>query len=271
MANGSGKSYFCRLLVILSHLNLPLILTPILFITSTNFVVAQPASTAYQTVIKGDDSYKQRADLSKCREAIVLYEQAFSAYPNEEIAVRLAKACYWLGSHSPEKDRIEIFQKGIDWSKTAIEINPKQAGGYFWLGVNDAKYGEARGILKSLFLVGPIKDAMHQVISIDPGYEYGGAYRVLGRMYFKLPRFVGGGMDKAFSNLKKSLEYAPNITTTHLFLAEVYMAQNDYMLAQQELNVILNTSPIPGLEPEMQQDKASARLLMVEVNNKIKD
>jgi tetratricopeptide (TPR) repeat protein len=246
-----------------------LLITILTIVLSSPLILAQPLKNAPFALLKGDELYKQRSDLFKCHEAITYYEQAFSESHNEEIAVRIAKTYYWIGEHSQPDEKQGLFQKGIDWSKRAININPKNAGGYFWLGVNDAKYGEARGILKSLFLIGPIKEAMNQVIAIDPSYEYGGAYRVLGRMYYKLPRFAGGGMDKAVSNLKKSLEYAPNITTTRLFLAETYMAQKDYQRAQQELNVILNAPPIPGLEPEMQQDKASAQQLLLELIKKL--
>jgi tetratricopeptide (TPR) repeat protein len=191
--------------------------------------------------------------------------------PEVEIAVRLGKTYYWLGAHASKDNQIELFQKGIDWSKKAIEINPKNAGGYFWLGVNNSKYGEARGILRSLFLVGPIIDSMQQVIAIDPAYEYGGPYRVLGRVYFKLPRFAGGGIDKSIENLKKSLEYAPNVSTTHLFLAESYMAKKEYQLAQQELNIIISTPAMPGLEPEFNADKEEARRLLAKVKKKLED
>ena len=44
---------------------------------------------------------------------------------------------------------------------------------------------------------------MQQVIAIDPAYEHGGPYRVLGRMYFKLPRFAGGGINKSIDESKK--------------------------------------------------------------------
>ena len=202
------------------------------------------------------------------REAIKCYEHSFAVAPREDTAVRLGKCYYWLGTHSAEDVQTDLFQKGIDWSKKAIELNPKSAGGHFWLGVNNGKYGESRGILKSLFLVGPIKDEMQQVISIDPAYEHGGAYRVLGRMYFKLPGFAGGGIDKSITNLKKSLEYAPNVSTTHVFLAESYIKKKDYQSAKNELNFVLKAAVIPGLEPEFQADKATAAKLLEELKDK---
>jgi tetratricopeptide (TPR) repeat protein len=249
---------------------LPYIIFSCLLLCLTPLCFSQPVLQLTDTVQKCDQLYSQRADSVKVRDAVTCYQAAFAKSPREEIAVRLGKTYYWLGAHSSEDKQLELFQRGIDWSKKAIEINPKSAGGYFWLGVNNGKYGETRGILKSLFLVGPIKDSMQQVIAIDPGYEYGGAYRVLGRMYFKLPRFAGGGIDKSIEYLKKSLEYAPTVSTTHLFLAESYMAQKEYKRALQELNIVLSTAAIPGLEPEFNADKNEARRLLIEVNKKLK-
>ena len=229
---------------------------------------SQAAPPVSPGIEKCNELARNRTDMVTYREAINCYEQSFAATPREDTAVKLGKCYYWLGSHSSEDVQTELFQKGIDWSKKAIALNPKGAGGHFWLGVNNGKYGESRGILKSLFLVGPIKDEMKQVIAIDPAYEHGGAYRVLGRMFYKLPGFAGGGVDKSIANLKKSLEYAPNVSTTHIFLAESYIKQKDYQSAKNELNFVLKAAVIPGLEPEFQADKATAAKLLEELKDK---
>jgi len=244
-----------------------LLILPIVFINIPP-CFSQAAKPAPQNLATCHELARNRADMVKYREAINCYEQSFAAAPREDTAVRLGKSYYWLGAHSAEDVQTELFQKGIDWSKKAIELNPKSAGGHFWLGVNNGKYGESRGILKSLFLVGPIKEEMKQVIAIDPAYEHGGAYRVLGRMFYKLPGFAGGGVDKSITNLKKSLDYSPNVSTTHVFLAESYIKQKDYQGAKNELNFVLKAAVIPGLEPEFQADKAAAARLLEELKDK---
>ncbi len=242
----------------------------IIFLSWPQFGLSQSTPDLSFALQQCDSLYSQRAaDSNKPREAAACYEQLFAKRPDADVAVRLGKTYYWIGAHAAQDTRLELFQKGIDWSNKAIQLDPKNPGGYFWLGVNNGKYGETRGIIKSLFLIGPIKDAMNQVIALDPDYEYGGAHRVLGRMYFKLPRFAGGGIDKSIDYLKKSLAFAPNISTTRLFLAECYLSQKDYKKAQHELNAILSTPPIPGLEPEFAADKEEARRLLNEVNKKI--
>ena len=256
-----------------SHKSTILLALLILSISFVNISVcfSQAAPPVSPGIEKCHELARNRTDMALYREAIQCYEQSFAVAPREDTAVKLGKCYYWLGTHAAKDKQIDLFQKGIDWSKKAIALNPKGAGGHFWLGVNNSKYGEARGILKSLFLVGSIIDSMQQVIAIDPAYEHGGPYRVLGRVYFKLPRFAGGGINKSIENLKKSLEYAPNISTTLLFLAESYIAQKDYQRAQQELNIILSTPAIPGLEPEFTADKEEALRLRAEVNKKLED
>lgn len=261
VAASNRHSFWLRILFIyLSVLSLPW-LQSVLAQTTPDF------SFALQHC---DSLYSQRIDSNKSLEAATCYEQLFAKRPDADVAVRLGKTYYWIGAHAPQDKQLELFQKGIDWSNRAISLDPQNPGGYFWLGVNNGKYGETRGVIKSLFLVSPIKDAMNKVIAIDPDYEYGGAYRVLGRMYFKLPRFAGGGIDKSIEYLKKSLASAPDISTTRLFLAECYLSQKDYKRAQYELNTILSSPPIPGLEPEFAADKEEARRFMNYVNKKIK-
>jgi tetratricopeptide (TPR) repeat protein len=253
-----------------SHKSTILLALLILSISFVNISVcfSQAAPPVSPGIEKCHELARNRTDMALYREAIQCYEQSFAVAPREDTAVKLGKCYYWLGTHAAKDKQIDLFQKGIDWSKKAIALNPKGAGGHFWLGVNNGKYGESRGILKSLFLVGPIKDEMKQVIAIDPAYEFGGAYRVLGRMFYKLPGFAGGGADKSITNLKKSLEYAPNVSTTHVFLAESYIKQKDYQSAKNELNFVLNAAVIPGLEPEFQADKATAAKLLEELKDK---
>ncbi len=243
---------------------------PVIFVVWPQFCLPQSTSDSFYSLPQCDTLYSQRVDTKKSQEAATCYEELFAKHPDATVAARLGKTYYWLGAHSAKGEQLDLFQKGIDWSKKAIALDPKNPGGYFWLGVNNGKYGETRGILKSLFLVNPIKDAMNQVIALDPDYEYGGAYRVLGRMYFKLPRFAGGGIDKSIEYLKKSLASAPNISTTRLFLAECYLSQKDYKRAHHELITIVNTSPVSGLEPEFAADKAEAHRLLKEMNRKMK-
>ena len=216
-----------------------------------------------EVLAQADGLWAQRADLGKCRQAVALYEQVLAGDPNNyEAAWKLARACYWLGENSPEAEKIPVFEKGIEAAKKAATLKDDQPAGHFWLGVSYGKYGEAKGVLKSLALVDPSKEAMNRVIELDPKFEYGGAYRVLGRIYYKLPGLMGGSNKKALEYLQKAVEIGPDRLLNRIFLAEVYMATDRKDLARQELEYVLKADPIKGYEPETAMEKIQAKKLL---------
>ncbi len=102
---------------------------------------------------------------------------------------------------SDEKQK--IFKQGMDIAKKMIALRPDRVEGHYWLGVHTGSYGEARGVLKSLFLKNDIIRAMNKAVAIDGAYEQGGAYCVLGRLYFKVPGLFGGSNKKSRQYLEK--------------------------------------------------------------------
>ncbi len=223
------------------------------------------AATAAELIKQGDALYAQRADLAKARQAAQAYAQALSADPkSEQAAWKLARTYYWIGKHSPEDQKLDIFQKGVDAAKKAIAINPKSAPGHFWLGVNYGVYGSAKGIMESLSLVDPIKKEMAAVIALDPDFEAGGPYRVLGRLYFKLPGLFGGDNDEAIKNLKIAVQKGPKRYLNHIYLAEVYYDEDEPGKAKELLEVVVAGPPEPGYEPETAEWKAQAKKMLAE-------
>lgn len=217
---------------------------------------------------QADALFAQRADLAKARQAADLYQKALQADPkNEQAAYKLARTYYWIGKHQKtDEEKVAVFEKGIAAAKKALAINPDSLGGHFWLGVCYGVYGSAKGVMKSLSLVDPIKQEMAAVIAKDPSYDSGGAYRVLGRLYFKLPGLFGGSNSKAVENLQTALKYGPHRWLNHIYLAEVYMDEGEKEKARALLKQVLAGPAEPGLEPEWAEEKEQARKLLQELD-----
>jgi tetratricopeptide (TPR) repeat protein len=212
-------------------------------------------------VQQGDALYEQRADLAKAKEAQAKYEAALTAKEDDYGASwRLARVLYWIGDHTADNDaKKEIFQRGIDHAKRAIELDKNKADGHFWLGVCYGVYGEAKGVLKSLFLVKPIKEEMRQVLEIDPAYDRGGADRVLGRVFHEVPGLFGGSEKTSLQHLLKAVEYGPRVGLNLLYLADTYTALDRVEDARKTLETILTMEPLPDLLPETKEEQAQAR------------
>jgi len=210
---------------------------------------------------QADSLYEQRGDLARarevldrCREALIKGEDSYGAY------WRMARVEYWIGDHTGNNgDKKRIFEQGIYHAKKAVQLAGDRPEGHYWLGINYGVYGEAKGILKSLSLVKPIKEEMNKVLALDPSFDDGGADRVLGRVYHELPGFAGGSKKKALEHLLKSREMGPQVGLTRIYLADTYLSLDEIEKARQELEFVLAMEPDPKLIPETAEEKEMAR------------
>jgi len=236
-----------------------------------------PALPAYPQETKsltqqGDDLFDQRGDLDKAKEGLAKYRDAL--VQNEapyDVYWRMARIEYWIGDHtSDNKEKKRIFEVGINHAKKAVALEPKRVEGHYWLGVNYGVYGEAKGVLKSLSLVKPIKEAMNKVLAIDPAFDDGGADRVLGRVYYELPGLFGGDKKKSLGHLLKSKEMGPRVGLTRIYLADTYLAMKNVAKAREELEFVIAMEPDPKLiaETAEEKDMARERLTRKEFRNK---
>ncbi len=210
---------------------------------------------------QGDDLYAQRGDLAKAKEALTKYQAALAAGEDAYgVNWRLSRVKYWIGDHTADKTaKKQIFQQGIEHAKKAIELGPDRVEGHFWLGVCYGVYGEAKGVLKSLALVKPIKAEMRRVLEIDPAYDKGGADRILGRVYHEVPGIAGGSEKKSLEHLLKAVEYGPRVGLNLLYLADTYISLGQNDKARQTLEFILTMEPEPELLPETAEEREQAR------------
>jgi tetratricopeptide (TPR) repeat protein len=242
-----------------SKIKLVLALAPLLALALASGAWAAPQELMDQAAA----AYAKRAEAKSAQQAVELYAQALAADPrSEEAAWKLSRAWYWVGSHVPEEQALEPFEKAVEAAKQAVAINQDSLPGHFWLGVAYGSYGRAKGIMKSLSLVDPIKEEMAWVIKKNPSYEAGGAYRVLGRLYFKLPGLMGGSTDKAIENLQTAIKHGSQRWLNHLYLAEVYIKEGKKAEAKALLEQIVAGQAEAGLEPELTDWQAEAKKLL---------
>ncbi len=222
---------------------------------------AAASQEAASLLAEGDALYVERADLAKAKEALAKYqaallkgESAFDAY------WKMARVEYWIGDHETVKaEKRRTFELGIYHSKKAVQAAPDKADGHYWLAVNYGSYGEVKGILKSLSLVKPLKAELNKVLEIDPAYDDGGADRILGRMFYELPGFIGGDKKKSLAHLLKSRDIGPRVGITRIYLADTYLVLDDVEKARAELEFVIGLDPDPKLIPETADEKVLAR------------
>jgi tetratricopeptide (TPR) repeat protein len=220
--------------------------------------------SAEELIEQADKLYFEMKDMSAAKEAEALYLKAQGLTDSKyDVFWRLARVLFYIGEHTEKKkEKKGIFARGVYYAEKAVELEPEKPDGHYWLGVNHGKVGETRGILKSLSLVKPIKNAMNKVIELERSYEEGGPDRVLGRVYYKLPGFAGGDKKKSLEHLLKSIEYGPEDALSRIYLAETYLALKEKDKAKEELEYVVNMESDDRWRTAIDENKELARELL---------
>lgn len=199
------------------------------------------SQSAEELVAQADEMLMSLADMDTAKDILAKYETAAETMGNTyDLNWKMSRILYHIGNHTADKKmQQDIFSQAIVLAEKAIALEPEKPDGHFWLAVNNGKFGESKGVMKSLGLVKPIKESLNKVIQLDRAYEEGGADRVLGRVFFKVPGIAGGDKDQSLVHLLKSLEYGPNDPMTLLYTGETYLALDQVDKAREALDKVI--------------------------------
>ena len=100
-------------------------------------------------------------------------------------------------------------------SKTPNSILP----GLYWWGKNLAHYLNSRPVIERLNSRELLEVIMNRVLTLDPGFHYGGAYRFFGMLYSRIP---GLDIEQSFSYFNQAIKSNPHYLANSVFLADFY-------------------------------------------------
>src|SRR5215813_2545183 len=84
----------------------------------------------------------------------------------------LAQVCFMYGDvrATTEDEKLAAYDRGRQAAKRAIELAPRSAPAQFWYGANTGRWGQTKGIMRALFLLPTVKEAMKTGLALDPRY-----------------------------------------------------------------------------------------------------
>ena len=163
-------------------------------------------------------------------------------------------------------DKLSYFGRAKAIAETLIALNDGNDEAHCWWGVAQGRTGQTRGVLNSLFMVSGLKKAFGRVLELNP--KHATALEALGVLYYELPGFAGGDLDKSERYFKRAIESDPGYTLARLDLAKVYIRQKRWFAARTQINTLLATSePTYPADTEI-DDKPEARLLLKQIEGR---
>jgi tetratricopeptide (TPR) repeat protein len=138
---------------------------------------------------------------------------------------------------SGAEEKLHGYERGRQLGERATELAPRNAEAHVWYAINTARWGQTKGIMRSLFLLPTVKREIDTILTLDPRSVRG--HSLAGNVFMEVPRLAGGDRAKAEEHFKKGLEIDPRFTVLRVDLARLYIGDGRYAEARTELTRVL--------------------------------
>jgi tetratricopeptide (TPR) repeat protein len=177
---------------------------------------------------------------------------------------RLGRLWIRLGERAAGRERAACFEKAKGLLDRARKADPSCAQAWYWWGVAAGRWGQEKGMMKSVFLVGPIRRSMRRALELDRGH--GGAHLVLGEMLRRLPGVAGGSRKAALEELEAAVRLWPDYLPAWISLAEAQAEAGLKEAARGSLERALEVAS-PADPGEFDENRAEAGRMMKRLGN----
>jgi tetratricopeptide (TPR) repeat protein len=162
--------------------------------------------------------------------------------------------------------KLAAYDRGREIGQRAVELAPKSVDAHLWYAINTARWGETKGVLRSLFLLPTIRQELDILLEIDPRSVR--AHILAGNVLLEVPGFAGGDRAKAEEHFKKALEIDPHFTNARVDLARVYIADARYADARRELQRVVDETRPSVMADWTVKDAPRARKLLESIKDR---
>jgi tetratricopeptide (TPR) repeat protein len=195
-------------------------------------------------------------------------EQAITTDEHVDNLNGLAWVSYIIGglSGTTREQKLAVYDRGREVARRAIELYPRSVVAHFWYGVNTGRWGQANGILRSLFLLPTIQKEMEIVLDLDPSFTP--VYNLAGSVYYEVPWLLGGDLNRAEEMFRTGLAQDPRDTAIRLGLGKTLIRKKRIAEARRELQAVLDEKEPRNLADWTLQDSPAARELLESIKRK---
>jgi tetratricopeptide (TPR) repeat protein len=189
-------------------------------------------------------------------------EQAVQKDAPLDTLLALSQVCFIYGDvrAKTSEEKLAAYDRGREAAKRAVELAPKSAAAHFWYGTNTGRWGQTKGVMRSLFLLPTVKGAMETALELDPAYAP--AYALGGNIYYEVPGFVGGDLDRSEAMFRKGLELEPRYTHMRIGLARTLWKKGRTADARREAQAVLDEKAPSNPADWAVKDVPQARALL---------
>jgi len=168
---------------------------------------------------------------------------------NSEAEWQFGRTCFdWADYANSNAERAKIAEEGISACRKVVDRDIQSAPGHYYLALNLGQLARTK-MLGALKIVEQMEAEYKLALSLDPKFDYAGADRGLGLLYYDAPGWPTsiGSKTKAHLHLQRALTTSPDYPENYLNLIEADFKWGDRNGALRELKAL------DGLWPSAKQ------------------
>lgn len=158
------------------------------------------------------------------------------------------------------EDKLAAYERGRQAGQRAVELAPRNALAHLWLAVNAGRWGQTKGVLRSLFLLPTVREHMEAALELDPRLLP--AYTLAGTVYAEVPGLFGGDLAKSEALFRKALTLDSRWTSARVGLARTLIRRGRRDEARRELERVVAEREPRNLADWTLKDSREARELL---------
>jgi len=234
----------------------------VILAVATAAVAQTPVETAHTLVAH---YHEDPAAIDRARG---LLEVALAKDRQVETMIMLSYVYFLWGDTRAKTDdeKLAAYDQGRQLGERAVELAPKNAEAHVWYAINTARYGQTKGIMRSLFLLPTVQREIDTILSLEPKNIR--AHSLAGNVYMEVPPIAGGDRARAEDYFKKGLAIDPRFTVLRVDLARLYISTGRYPEARQELTRVLQERAPRIVADWTVKDAPRARTLLESIKDK---
>ena len=243
------------------------VLAVVLTLAMISAAAAQtPAPTPAQAARAMIARYDQ--DPSRLDRARDLLETALKDERRVDTLITLSFVYFLLGEIRARSadEKLAAYDRGRELGKRAVELAPRDEEAHLWYAINTGRWGQTKGVLRSLFLLSTVKEEIEIILELNPTSARGRA--LAGNVLMEVPAFAGGDRQKAEDQFRRGIEHDPHFTALRVDLARLLIAAGRQDEARQQLTRVLEEKAPTNIADWHAKDRPRARELLESLRDK---
>jgi tetratricopeptide (TPR) repeat protein len=209
--------------------------------------------------------HDDRTTIDQAREIL---EDALKRDSRVETMVMLSYVSFLWGDirATSDDEKLAAYHRGRELGERAVELAPKNHDAHLWYAINTGRWGQTKGIMRSLFLLPTVRKELDIMFELNPKSVR--AHSLAGNLFLEVPGLFGGDKERAEEHFKKGLAIDPKFTVLSVDLARVYIATRRYDEARRELQRVIDETAPTIIADWTVKDLPRARKLLESIKDK---